>query len=55
MNLATDFDFTTPSNAALSLRTIAELVRQEKLKCIVEQKDDGIALGISLPFLQSSR
>lgn len=54
MNLATDFDFSTPNNAALSLKTIAELVRQEKLKCEAsEQSFDGLTLKVSTPSHRS--
>lgn len=54
MNLARDFDFSTSSNAALSLRTIAELVRQEKLKCELSgTSEHGIAITILEPVRRS--
>lgn len=56
MNLATDFDFTTPNNAALSLKTIAELVRQEKLKCDLSAENEcAILLEIINPAARRSK
>ena len=45
-----DFDFSTPNNAALSLKALAEYVRREEFRCVVvKQTNDRLALGISPP------